>query len=151
MMTELITTEVVLVDVEAPDRVALIRLIGERLLAAGRVSDLEGFLQDVATREAQMPTGLPGGVGIPHARSAHVTASTLGFARVSGGVDFGAEDGPADLVFLVAVPAEGDQQHLKILAALARRLVHPSFRAALRSAPGAEEITRILSREVSVA
>ena len=49
-----------------------------RLAADGRVTDLDGFLADVRKREEQMPTGLPGGIGIPHARSAHVTAPTLG-------------------------------------------------------------------------
>ena len=46
--------------------------------ALGRVTDLEGFLADVAAREAQMPTGLDGGIGIPHCRSEHVTEPTLG-------------------------------------------------------------------------
>ena len=57
-------------------------------------------------------------------------------------------DGPATLVFLIAAPAEGDADHLKILASLARRLVHESFRDSLRAAPDAETVAEIVTREV---
>ena len=93
-MTALITPELVDLDLEAADRHEATRRLAERLAAAGRVTDLDGFLADVQAREAQMPTGIEGGIGIPHARSAHVTEPTLGFARASKGVDFGAADGP---------------------------------------------------------
>src|SRR6185436_11131354 len=123
--------------------------LAEKLQAAGRVTDLDGFLADVAAREAQMATGMPGGIGLPHARSEHVTVPSLAVARVPAGVDFGAPDGPATLVFLIAAPAGGDSDHLKILAALARRLVHESFRDSLRAAPDAATVAEIVTREVA--
>src|SRR5204863_230388 len=87
-----ITEELVVLDLEAPDRHAATRALGERLAAAGRVTDLDGFLADVRKREEQMATGLPGGIGIPHARSAHVTAPTLGFGRSANGADVEVRD-----------------------------------------------------------
>lgn len=35
-------------------------------------------------------------------------------------MDFGAPDGPADLVFLIAAPEGGEPEHMKMLTALAR-------------------------------
>jgi PTS system fructose-specific IIA component len=148
-VTALISNELVLLDLDADDRSEVTQALAERLAAAGRVTDLEGFLADVRAREEQMPTGLPGGIGIPHARSAHVTVPTLGFARVPKGVDWGAEDGPATLVFLIAAPEGGGSEHLTILAALARRLIHQSFRDSLLSAPDADAVVEIISREVA--
>ncbi|MDQ1293750.1 MAG: fructose system component [Actinomycetota bacterium] len=148
-MTALITPELVLLDLKAGDRDEVTRSVAERLASAGRVTDLDGFLGDVRAREAQMPTGLPGGIGIPHARSAHVLTPTLGFARVPDGVDWGAEDGPATLVFLIAAPEGGGRDHLSILAALARRLVHQSFRDELLHAPDEQTVVAIISREVA--
>lgn len=148
-MTNLITTGMVLLDLKADDRSTVTRQLAGALAAAGRVTDLDGFLADVRAREEQMPTGLPGGIGIPHARSAHVTEPTLGFARVPDGVDWGAEDGPARLVFLIAAPEGGGSEHLTILAALARRLIHQSFRDSLLAAPDAESVVGIISREVT--
>ncbi|MEU6058822.1 fructose-specific PTS transporter subunit EIIC [Streptomyces sp. NPDC047097] len=132
-MTELITAELVDTDLTADTKQAAARSLAERMVAAGRVTDLEGFLTDVAAREEQMPTGLEGGIGIPHCRSEHVTEPTLAFGRSARGIDFGAPDGPADLVFLIAAPAGADTDHLTILSALARRLADEEFTAALRA------------------
>jgi len=147
-MSELITDDLVLLDVEVADRSEVTRLLAQRLQAAGRVTDLEGFLGDVRAREEQMPTGLPGGIGIPHARSKFVTTPTLGFARVPKGVDFGAEDGPANLIFLIAAPDGAGSEHLTILAKLARKLIHQSFRDSLLAAAGPADVTAIITKEV---
>ncbi|ALC25170.1 fructose-specific PTS transporter subunit EIIC [Streptomyces pristinaespiralis] len=132
-MSELITAELVDVDLAAETKQTAARSLAERMVAAGRVTDLDGFLADVAAREAQMPTGLDGGIGIPHCRSEHVTAPTLAFGRSARGIDFGAPDGPADLIFLIAAPAGADDDHLTILSALARRLMDAEFTDALRA------------------
>ncbi|MDT0166106.1 PTS sugar transporter subunit IIA [Actinotalea sp. AC32] len=146
--TPLITPDLVAVDVAATDRDDVTRRLVDLLVAAGRVTDAEGFLADVRAREAQMATGMPGGIGLPHARSEHVTVPSLAVAKVPGGVDFGAPDGPATLVFLIAAPASGGSDHLQILAALARRLVHESFRTSLHEAPDAATVAAIVTREV---
>ncbi|MEV7664350.1 PTS fructose transporter subunit IIABC [Streptomyces albidoflavus] len=132
-MSQLITADLVDVDLFADTKEAAARSLAERMAAAGRVTDLEAFLADVAAREAQMPTGLDGGIGIPHCRSAHVTEPTLAFGRSADGIDFGAPDGPADLIFLIAAPAGADDDHLTILSALARRLADSTFTEALRA------------------
>ncbi|MEU6115711.1 fructose-specific PTS transporter subunit EIIC [Streptomyces sp. NPDC047117] len=132
-MSELITADLVDLDLSADTKEAAARSLAERMVAAGRVTDLEGFLADVAAREAQMPTGLDGGIGIPHCRSAHVTEPTLAFGRSAAGIDFGAADGPADLIFLIAAPTGGDADHLSILSTLARHLMDAEFTGALRS------------------
>ena len=143
-----ITPELVVLDLIAADRKDATRQLAERLAAAGRVTDLEGFLADVAAREEQMPTGIEGGIGIPHARSAHVTQATLGFARSASGVDYGAPDGPAHLIFLIAAPDGGGSEHMTILAKLARKLVHASFKQSLLSAASASDVASIVNSEV---
>ncbi|MET7798738.1 fructose-specific PTS transporter subunit EIIC [Streptomyces decoyicus] len=143
-MSELITSELVDLDLSAETKDAAARSLAERMVAHGRVTDLEGFLADVAAREAQMPTGLDGGIGIPHCRSTHVTEPTLAFGRSASGIDFGAPDGPADLIFLIAAPAGGDADHLSILSTLARSLMDESFTGALRSATEPERTAALI-------
>ncbi|MFB6933407.1 PTS fructose transporter subunit IIABC [Streptomyces chartreusis] len=133
-MSDMITPDLVDLDLSAGTKEAAARALAERMVAKGRVTDLEGFLADVAAREAQMPTGLDGGIGIPHCRSEHVTEPTLAFGRSAAGIDFGATDGPADLIFLIAAPAGADDAHLTILSSLARQLMNSEFTDALRSA-----------------
>ncbi|MFG2651006.1 fructose-specific PTS transporter subunit EIIC [Streptomyces sp. NPDC048436] len=139
-MSEMITAELVDLEIDrsAGTKEAAARALAERMVALGRVTDLDGFLADVAAREAQMPTGLDGGIGIPHCRSTHVTEPTLAFGRSADGIDFGAPDGPADLIFLIAAPAGADDAHLTILSSLARQLMDAEFTTALRAAEDAE-------------
>ncbi|MET9290400.1 fructose-specific PTS transporter subunit EIIC [Streptomyces sp. NPDC003077] len=150
-MSELITAELVDLDLSATTKEAAVRSLAERMVALGRVTDLAGFLADVAAREAQMPTGLDGGIGIPHCRSAHVTEPTLAFGRSTPGIDFGAADGPADLIFLIAAPTGGDADHLSILSALARHLMDESFTSALRSATAPELAAALIRGEDAAA
>jgi PTS system fructose-specific IIA component len=148
MSEPLITSDLVALELATSDRDAATRALIDLLVAAGRVTDAEGFHADVRAREAQMATGMPGGIGLPHARSKHVTVPSLAVGRVPGGVDFGAPDGPATLIFLIAAPTSGDADHLKILAALARRLVHESFRTSISEAVDAGAVADIVNREV---
>ncbi|MGW1618291.1 PTS fructose transporter subunit IIABC [Streptomyces sp. NPDC002172] len=143
-MSDMITADLVDLDLSADTKEAAARALAERMVALGRVTDLEGFLADVAAREAQMPTGLDGGIGIPHCRSAHVTEPTLAFGRSAAGIDFGAPDGPADLIFLIAAPAGADDAHLTILSSLARQLMNSEFTDALRSAGDAETAAALI-------
>ncbi|MFI5762177.1 fructose-specific PTS transporter subunit EIIC [Streptomyces sp. NPDC051563] len=144
-MQNLLPADLVDLDLSAESKEGAARALAERMAALGRVTDLDGFLADVAAREAQMPTGLEGGIGIPHCRSAHVTTPTLAFGRSPSGIDFGAPDGPADLVFLIAAPAGADDAHLSILSTLARRLMRPDFVAALRAATTPEEAAALIN------
>ncbi|MFF2703298.1 fructose-specific PTS transporter subunit EIIC [Streptomyces cyaneofuscatus] len=146
-MSELITAELVDLDLSATTKDAAARSLAERMVGAQRVTDLDGFLADVAAREAQMPTGLDGGIGIPHCRSEHVSAPTLAFGRSARGIDFGAADGPADLIFLIAAPAGADDDHLTILSGLARRLMDPEFTAALRAGDDPAAVAALIRGE----
>ncbi|MEU1519718.1 fructose-specific PTS transporter subunit EIIC [Streptomyces sp. NPDC005811] len=132
-MSDMITADLVDLDLSADTKEAAARSLAARMVTQGRVTDLDGFLADVAAREAQMPTGLDGGIGIPHCRSEHVTEPTLAFGRSAAGIDFGAADGPADLIFLIAAPAGADDAHLTILSSLARQLMNAEFTDALRA------------------
>ncbi|MET8178527.1 fructose-specific PTS transporter subunit EIIC [Streptomyces sp. NPDC005336] len=143
-MSELITADLVDLDLSADTKEAAARSLAERMVAAGRVTDLDGFLADVAAREEQMPTGLDGGIGIPHCRSEHVTEPTLAFGRSTTRIDFGAADGPADLIFLIAAPAGADSDHLTILSSLARQLMNASFTGALRAADQPEQVAALI-------
>src|SRR4051812_37094986 len=148
----IIDADLVLLDVDAgADKQAVIgRLVGS-LAEAGRTSDAEGLIAAAMAREAQSATGLPGGIAIPHCRSPHVDEATIGFARLSPPVDFGAPDGPADLAFLIAAPQAGGAQHMKLLLSLARGLVRKDFVASLRNASSDDEIVELVEGVVTPA
>ncbi|WP_392544535.1 fructose-specific PTS transporter subunit EIIC [Oryzobacter telluris] len=145
----LITAEQVVLDLTGADRHEATRVLAERLVASGRCTDLQQFLADVTERESKMATGLPGGIGIPHARSEAITEPSLVFGRTEG-IDWGAKDGPATLVFLIAAPAGGGDAHMQMLPKLARALMKKDFKAALAAATTEEEVAQIVNAEVAL-
>ncbi len=141
MSSSLIAPALVRLDVDlGRDKHGVIRALSEVVSDAGRSDNAGGLADDALAREATSATGLPGGIAIPHCRTAHVEVPTLAFARLSPPTDFGAKDGPADLAFLIAAPAGGDATHLQILTKLARALVKSDFTSALRTAKTEDEV-----------
>ncbi|MEV7693524.1 fructose-specific PTS transporter subunit EIIC [Microbacterium sp. NPDC089189] len=126
------------------DKAAVIRALAELVVAEGRANDAEALFADAWDREQKDETGLPGGIAIPHAKSAAVTTPSLAFARLTPGVDFGAPDGPADLVFLIAAPADAAEEHLAVLSRLARNLMQEQFTSDLRAAADADAVVGIV-------
>ena len=152
-MTEnkpLIIPELVALDAAAgPGKEDVIEFLATTVAGAGGASSPDGLAADAKKRESTAPTGIPGGIAIPHCRSAHVLAPSLGFARLAEPVDFGAADGQAaDLVFMIAAPDGADDFHLQLLAKLARGLMQSDFTDALRQAADAEEVARIVTGQV---
>src|SRR6476469_3330789 len=139
-MSDQIPTDLVRLDVQLGfEKLAVIRALADVVGGAGRATDVSQLAEDALAREATSSTGLPGGIAIPHCRTAGVEEPTLACARLAPPVAFGSKDGPADLAFLIAAPAGGDADHLTILTKLARALVKPAFTDALRSAESPEE------------
>jgi PTS system fructose-specific IIC component len=126
----------------------VIRVLADRVAATGRAADGAALAEDAIKREASVGTGVPGGIAIPHARSASVSSPTLAFSRLARKVPFGAPDGDADVVFMIAVPEGADKDHLTVLSTLARALIREDFTAALRAASTPQEVVDLVQREV---
>ncbi|MGC4109041.1 MAG: fructose-specific PTS transporter subunit EIIC [Nocardioides sp.] len=144
-MSDLITPALVRLDADlGAEKHDVIRALAAIVADAGRTSDPDQLAADAITREGTAPTGLAGGIAIPHCRTAAVEEPTLAFVRLSPTVEFGAKDGPADLAFLIAAPAGGDATHLQLLTKLARALVKPDFTAGLRGATTDQEVVDLV-------
>lgn len=151
-MSQIINEDLISLDSDlGASREEVIAALADRLVSAGRASDSEALRQAVLARESQSATGLPGGIAIPHCRAATVETASLGFARLDPGVDFGAPDGPANLVFLIAAPENAGAEHMTLLSSLARALVRPDFVSALRGATSAIEVVTLVDEVLAPA
>ncbi|WP_298942191.1 fructose-specific PTS transporter subunit EIIC [uncultured Microbacterium sp.] len=149
-MSDIITSGLVSLDESlGPDKRAVIEALAARVASAGRASDAAALAADAWAREQKDETGLPGGIAIPHAKSPAVLEATLAFARLTPGVDFGADDGPADLVFLIAAPDTAAEEHLAVLSRLARSFMRDDFTTGLRSAATPQEVVDLVIAAVS--
>ncbi|HEX3930964.1 MAG TPA: fructose-specific PTS transporter subunit EIIC [Nocardioides sp.] len=149
-MSDLITSALVRLDADlGTEKHEVIRALAAIVADAGRTSDPDQLATDAITREGTAPTGLAGGIAIPHCRTAAVEEPTLAFVRLQPTVEFGAKDGPADLAFLIAAPAGGDVTHLQLLTKLARALVRADFTAGLRDATTDQEVVDLVLEVVA--
>lgn len=150
-MSAVITADLVSLDENLGDsRFDVISRLTQMVTQTGRATDFDTLYADAKARESKTDTGIPGGIAIPHCRSAAVTEPTLAMARPHPPIDFGAKDGPADLIFFIAAPDGADQAHLKILSTMARSLMKKTFTAALREAKSAQEVVDLVNGALGV-
>src|SRR5699024_12613503 len=48
----------------------------------GSITSKEGFLHDIYLREKEGPTGIGGGIAIPHGKSEHVSKTSIAIGRI---------------------------------------------------------------------
>lgn len=110
----------------------------------------ESIFERLLERERLGSTGLAGGVALPHARIPGATASRGAFLRLGEAVEFDSLDGqPVDLVFALLVPEEATEEHLKLLAELARLFNEAELRRQLREAEDVEQALKLLNGETA--
>lgn len=147
---ELLSTDSIFLPSTATTREEAIQQMAEGMHAAGAVTDTAAFIQAVTVREQQSSTGIGFGVAIPHGKSAGVARAALAFSRFRQPLDWESlDDQPAEMAFMIGVPeANAGNEHLQILVALSRKLIHDEFRTELLGAGSKQEVIEILSRHI---
>lgn len=122
--------------------VELAKLIDEQ----GRLNSIDEYIEEVLKREELSTTGIGFGVAIPHGKTNAVKVPTVAFGRIKDGVEWQSLDGePVHIVFLLAVPEKAaSNAHLKILAALSRKLMDENFREELLTVNSQEKLIETL-------
>jgi len=132
------------------NKAAAIEFLLDLIADNGRVTDREAALAALREREKEATTGVGMGIGIPHAKTSAVEEPSIAFARSGEGIDFDAmDDEPARLLFMILVPAEGGEEHLQILSALSRALMHEDVRETLLAAEDEETVQETVREAVN--
>ena len=122
-MNDIITENLIDLDIDLPDKTAVIDRVADLLASSSRLVDRELYIRDVYEREEIVPTGIGDLIAIPHARSAGVSSSSLVYLRLSSAIQWNEEE-EARFIFGIAVPEDNvDNLHLKILSAVAKKLL----------------------------
>lgn len=109
----------------------LARRINERLPS----NDTDDIFERLISRERLGSTGIGEGIAIPHCRLKECDAPFGILIKLEEAIDYDAVDNQqVDLIFALLVPEEANDEHLKILALLARNFTEPTYRDALRNA-----------------
>ncbi|MHA7817722.1 MAG: PTS IIA-like nitrogen regulatory protein PtsN [Pseudohaliea sp.] len=121
-------------DVPGASKKAIFEEVAALVAADHPDLDPGDFIGKLLAREKLGSTGLGGGIAIPHCRLASCTRPLGALVTLREPADFDApDDAPVDILFVLLVPEEAHQEHLDILAAIARLFSQPALRAALRA------------------
>lgn len=141
---DVLKKDVMLLDLQATSKEAVIDEMIASLVEKGYVTDFDVFKTGIMNREAQTTTGLGDGIAMPHAKNAAVKEATVLFAKSSKGVDYASLDGqPTDLFFMIAAPEGANDTHLAALAELSKYLMKAGFADRLRAATNPEEVIAV--------
>jgi len=144
-LTDLVFAEAILPRLAATSRRQVLQAMADALAKASG-AEARPIFEAVLLRERLSGTGMGEGVAIPHAQIKGLQRPLGAFARLDPPHDFGAMDNrPADLVFLLATPAERSADHLKALARVSRFFRKADMRERLRAARGAEELQALFA------
>ncbi|MEG3314468.1 fructose-specific PTS transporter subunit EIIC [Streptococcus suis] len=141
---DVLKKDVMLLDLQATSKEAVIDEMIASLVEKGYVTDFDVFKTGIMNREAQTTTGLGDGIAMPHAKNAAVKEATVLFAKSNKGVDYASLDGqPTDLFFMIAAPEGANDTHLAALAELSKYLMKAGFADKLRGVSSPEEVIAV--------
>ena len=144
---DLLRKDVMLMDLQATEKTAVIEEMIQSLVKHGYVTDFETFKEGILAREALTSTGLGDRIAMPHSKNAAVKEATVLFAKSNKGVDYESLDGqPTDLFFMIAAPEGANDTHLAALAELSQYLMKDGFAEKLRKVSSPDEVIALFDQ-----
>ena len=144
---DLLRKDVMLLDLQATEKTAVIEEMIKSLVDHGYVTDFEIFKEGILAREALTSTGLGDGIAMPHSKNAAVKEATVLFAKSNKGVDYESLDGQStDLFFMIAAPEGANDTHLAALAELSQYLMKDGFADKLRKVSSPDEVIALFDQ-----
>lgn len=158
-----IVLETIVANSDANTKEEVIHELACALAAAGRTDDPRAIEEAVWKREDTYATSLGFGFAIPHGRTDSVACASIAVARLrrpvawsgvkaqAGEGGSGSEDEGVKGAFMLVVRAsDTDQTHMKLLAKLARKLMHEEFRERILNSDDADAILAFMQTELDL-
>ena len=145
LLTDLITPERIACGIDAQSKKRALERLSEIISSTEDTISSNDVFESLLTRERLGGTGVGHGVAIPHGRLKDNSLTLGAFIKLQTGVDYDAADRqPVDLLFALLVPKESTDEHLQVLAQLAKIFSNEDFRKQLRDANSSDEIYQLL-------
>jgi len=140
-LSEILEEVNIIPDLKAKDKKGVLEELAEVVVSHEPSLDKNSLVRILLEREHLGSTGIGDGVAIPHGKFHGISHPIISFGRSRQGLDFESMDGqPAFLFFLLVLPENAANIHLKALARIAKILKNSSFRKVLMEVPTKEEI-----------
>lgn len=145
-LTDITSFELIDTDLKGSTQDEIIDEMIEKLDRAGALHSKAAFKKAIIEREKEGSTGIGMNIAIPHGKSDAVKKASVVFGVKRNGVDWNSLDGmDAKLIFMIAVPERSaNNEHLKILQMLSRKLMDEEYREQLLAVATKEKAFELL-------
>jgi len=145
-ITSLLATDRIFTDTDISSKKRLLEYIAEK--AAYELSlPQQTIFNKLLERERLGSTGLGQGFAVPHARLNNLSQAHACFVKLDKAVNYDAMDQqPVDLVFTLFIPEASTEEHLQILASLAKIFSQADVSAKIRHSQSADEIIQLIEQ-----
>ncbi len=148
-ISSLLANDQVFTDVHITSKKRLLEWIAEQAESQLKLPRKQVFSQ-LLERERLGSTGLGQGFAVPHARLEGLDRIHACFLKLDQPIPFDAVDqAPVDLVFVLFVPQDSSEEHLQILAALARIFSQSQIADEIRNSRSRDDIIDIIRKAES--
>ncbi|MCG6975645.1 MAG: PTS IIA-like nitrogen regulatory protein PtsN [Acidiferrobacterales bacterium] len=142
---ELLTEHRIDCAISAGSKKRLLEKLSELLQQDAPEVDSQSAFQSLFDRERLGSTGVGNGVALPHGRMAGLPRAIGAFAILAEPMDYESVDNqPVKLVFALLVPEEATEEHLQLLAQLAKLFSKEENREQLLNARSCEDVYNFL-------
>lgn len=144
---DIVDVNTIKTDLDVKTKDEAIRALAEVLLKNDYITDVEEFLKDIYSREAQGQTGIGNYIAIPHGNSATVKKIGVAIGITNEEIPWETLDGKGVkgiILFAVGKENEGAQTHLKLLSLFARKLGNDEVIEAMLQSSNAEDVQTAL-------
>ncbi len=142
-----ITSETINLEMVATTKEEAIRELTQMLFNAGKLAEMDAFIEDVNYRETLGVTGLGNGIAIPHGKSKFVKRTSLAIGRTKQSIEWESlDDKPVNFIILFAVTdVDKNSTHIRLLSQVATKLGDDEVCELLKIASTPEEIYNIFT------
>ena len=128
-----LTASCIDLNIQGNGAYSILKQLATMALQNGFITDSHQFLQTLLLREKMHSTGFGSGIAVPHGKSACVKQPFVLFARKAQAIDWKASDGEdVNCWICLGVPQSGEEDQVKIIGTLCRKIIHQDFIHQLR-------------------
>jgi fructose-specific PTS system IIA-like component len=146
----LLAPEMIVMDADALTKEEAIKRGVDLLYIHGRTEQPRAIEEAIWRRESNYSTGFGHGFAIPHCKSSAINANSLVVLKFAQPVPWNSlDEKPVRVVILMVIrESDGATEHMKIISALARQVMHEGFRASIEQAKTPEDLCALLKSNI---
>lgn len=146
-ISKLLSTYTISLNLKAQSKDEVIDQMVDLLDSAGKLTDKNGFKEEILKRESLSTTGIGEGIAIPHGKTKFVKEASLALGIYKTGAPYDSlDDKDVNIVFMIAAEENANEEHLETLSRLSVLLMNEDFKNRLLKATTPDEVMSLLDK-----